>query len=62
MYLVLLTVALNFQNASWSINSLKVYRKQLINGQVSSLAADPVTWDPFVLLLFTAVSFITFMH
>ncbi|KAJ7492593.1 glycoside hydrolase family 16 protein [Mycena latifolia] len=28
----------NFVNASWSINSLKVYRKQTINGRVSAAA------------------------
>jgi len=26
----------NFPNASWSINSLKVYRKQMLNGHISS--------------------------
>ncbi|KAJ7597059.1 glycoside hydrolase family 16 protein [Mycena floridula] len=29
----------NFANASWSINSLKVYRKQLVNGKISKAAA-----------------------
>lgn len=30
------------QNASWSINSLKVYKKQVINGQVSAADAQRV--------------------
>jgi hypothetical protein len=34
------------QNASWSINSLKVYKKQLINGRVSSAIMQrvPMHW------------------
>ncbi|KAJ7487626.1 glycoside hydrolase family 16 protein [Mycena galericulata] len=44
----------NFVNASWSINSLKVYKKQAINGRVS--AADalrvPLHWAfPLVILV-----------
>ncbi|CAA7265779.1 unnamed protein product [Cyclocybe aegerita] len=29
----------NFENASWSINSLKVYRKQLVAGDISPVSA-----------------------
>jgi len=37
----------NFVNASWSINSLKVYRKQMINGRITNSCVflhDNTTW------------------
>ncbi|KAJ6509561.1 glycoside hydrolase family 16 protein [Mycena vitilis] len=45
----------NFVNASWSINSLKVYKKQTITGSVSSTAVlrVPIQWVffPFAILV-----------
>ncbi|KIK06982.1 glycoside hydrolase family 16 protein [Laccaria amethystina LaAM-08-1] len=35
----------NFQNASWSINSLKVYRKQLLSARVTNSATSKVTME-----------------
>jgi len=43
----------NFVNASWSINSLKVYKKQLINGNETSSSPSspsspgPLHWNGF---------------
>ncbi|KAF7306946.1 hypothetical protein MIND_00487400 [Mycena indigotica] len=34
----------NFVNASWSINSLKVYKKQIINGRISAALAIEPNW------------------
>ncbi|KAK0208339.1 glycoside hydrolase family 16 protein [Desarmillaria ectypa] len=39
----------NFVNASWSINSLKVYRKQILNGQVSAATPSPIPRDSLTL-------------
>ncbi|KAF8224169.1 glycoside hydrolase family 16 protein [Tricholoma matsutake] len=53
----------NFVNASWSINSLKVYRKQLINGQISNAVTDRAAWDPRALLLLVlTIPFMIYMH
>ncbi|KAK0198438.1 glycoside hydrolase family 16 protein [Armillaria mellea] len=50
----------NFVNASWSINSLKVYRKQILNGQVSAASPSPITrgsltWGLTYLLIFVGI-------
>ncbi|KAJ7630965.1 glycoside hydrolase family 16 protein [Roridomyces roridus] len=46
----------NFVNASWSINSLKVFKKQFINGQVSAAYSLHVPlYSLFVMLVFFAV-------
>lgn len=37
-YMILLT--LDLKNASWSINSLKVYRKQMINGRITNFSTS----------------------
>ncbi|KAF7342011.1 Glycoside hydrolase family 16 protein [Mycena venus] len=43
----------NFVNASWSINSLKVYKKQLITGTVSPAVAlqAPLHWVSYIVVL-----------
>ncbi|KAF8642364.1 hypothetical protein AX16_009633 [Volvariella volvacea WC 439] len=43
----------NFVNASWSINSLKVYRKQVLNGRISNAAIlhPPYRWQIWMLAL-----------
>ncbi|KAJ7092754.1 glycoside hydrolase family 16 protein [Mycena epipterygia] len=50
----------NFVNASWSINSLKVYKKQVINGKVSAAVALQVSlhWVYSLVILVIGVAFI----
>ncbi|KAG6813272.1 hypothetical protein H0H92_012686 [Tricholoma furcatifolium] len=47
----------NFDNATWSINSLKVYRKQLIEGQVSNTSniVQIPSLGLFILLIVSAL-------
>ncbi|KIY71643.1 glycoside hydrolase family 16 protein [Cylindrobasidium torrendii FP15055 ss-10] len=47
----------NFENASWSINSLKVYRKQALNGVVD--AAYPVAAYPLAATLLSLAMVLT---
>ena len=54
-------LTLYLQNASWSINSLKVYRKQLINGQISGATANRIPWVRCTLLLLAVIPFTTYI-
>jgi len=53
----------NFVNASWTINTLKVYKKQVLSGRISAasnhrsqMANDAMRWLPsLMLLLFTSI-------
>ncbi|KAI0078900.1 glycoside hydrolase family 16 protein [Panus rudis PR-1116 ss-1] len=51
----------NFNTAQWTINSLKVYKKQLISGQVSTSSAlhrsaDILTWARLTLVVYWLAS------
>ncbi|KAJ3774916.1 glycoside hydrolase family 16 protein [Lentinula raphanica] len=49
----------NFDNATWSINSIKVYRKQLLSGQITGgavIARSNLNWDiASILFVFTLI-------
>jgi len=50
----------NFMNATWSINSLKVYRKQLIKGRITNDSA-PIAVDNFCTVSICVLTIITIM-
>ncbi|THV04929.1 glycoside hydrolase family 16 protein [Dendrothele bispora CBS 962.96] len=54
----------NFVNATWNINSLKVYRKQLMNGRVSgaSSPAQSLEWVMRWISLFGALVFLASIY
>ncbi|KAJ3734878.1 glycoside hydrolase family 16 protein [Lentinula guzmanii] len=52
----------NFDNATWSINSIKVYRKQLLSGQITggaSMAGLNIRWDITLILVVFAIFSVT---
>ncbi|KAJ3576674.1 hypothetical protein NP233_g285 [Leucocoprinus birnbaumii] len=51
----------NFVNASWIINNLKVYRKQILAGRVESDAIRVMPWSAFGVVLATLAAIVTWM-